>query len=267
MIPLPHRRAAPPRRPARAAFTLIEVMVATGILMILVLVVGGVFTQASAAWDAGYARAEGGMIARSIVGAVQRDLQTAIDGRPFKGLGFGDDPIELSDKKAKFVAFLPRDPSRRGDRGLHLIEYTVGAGGVTRTDSLVVWNNGQWKTDNPKTSQLYTGTTGSEGTTGADETSTQNSSSFSVRGISFVSDDAASDSARSTFQSQRDFGDHVSWTGTGRRAWGGVYVAIDQSGAYAGLEVRSFGKDGKHDEEGTYAGGEGRKKGDDIISH
>ena len=49
------------RRRAAAAFTLIELMVATGILAILVLMVGGLFSQASSVWDAGYVRAEGGM--------------------------------------------------------------------------------------------------------------------------------------------------------------------------------------------------------------
>ena len=64
-------------------FSLIEVMVATLILMILVLMTGAVFRAGASAWDTGYAKAEGGAIVRTVAGAIQRELSKAVDARYF----------------------------------------------------------------------------------------------------------------------------------------------------------------------------------------
>ena len=74
------------------AFTLIEVLVATAIMAIIVLMLGGVFNQASSSWDSGYARAEEGMAVRAVIGSLTRDLATAVDGRRY-GL---DKPISTT---------------------------------------------------------------------------------------------------------------------------------------------------------------------------
>jgi len=66
-----------------SGFSLIEVMVATLILLILVLMTGAVFRAGASAWDTGYAKAEGGTIVRAIVGTIQRELSKAVDGRYF----------------------------------------------------------------------------------------------------------------------------------------------------------------------------------------
>ncbi len=66
-----------------AAFTLIEVLVATAGMAIIVLMLGGVFNQASSSWDSGYARAEEGMAVRAVIGSLTRDLATAVDGRRY----------------------------------------------------------------------------------------------------------------------------------------------------------------------------------------
>ena len=91
-----------------AGFSLIEVMVATSIVLILVVLVGSVFRQASSAWDSGYARAEGGMVVRGVLGAIQRELSRAVDGRHFPGawpLAYRDDPVYVSDN-GKTLAFI-----------------------------------------------------------------------------------------------------------------------------------------------------------------
>ena len=124
-----------PRRRG-AAFTLIELMVATGILTILVLMVGGLFSQASSVWDAGYVRAEGGMVARAIVGTIQRDLQMAVDGRAFDGLGFSSPVKSSGSGSIEMVTLSPVERAKRakGDRGLRLVKYSVSAGGVSREE-------------------------------------------------------------------------------------------------------------------------------------
>ena len=59
------------------AVTLIEVLVATFILMIIVLILSKVFHQASITWSAGFRRAEGNMTGRSSVGFMARELMNA----------------------------------------------------------------------------------------------------------------------------------------------------------------------------------------------
>jgi len=68
---------------AASGFSLIEVMVATLILMILVLMTGAVFKAGASAWDTGYAKAEGGAIVRTVAGVIQRELSKAVDARYF----------------------------------------------------------------------------------------------------------------------------------------------------------------------------------------
>lgn len=60
------------------AFTLIEVLVATFILIVMVLILSKIFHQASVAWSAGFRRAEGNMTGRSAVGFMARELMNAV---------------------------------------------------------------------------------------------------------------------------------------------------------------------------------------------
>ena len=258
----------------RRGFTLIEVMVATGILLIIVMMVGGLFTQASSVWDAGYVRAEGGMVARAIVGAIQRDLQTAVDGRAFDGLGFGTKPLVSESGTIKFVSMKTPDATvgaagdaSKKDRGLHLITYTLAKGRVTRRDEAIIPNGRdgatgrtKWKLDSSKsasekTSVIYGGSDGSEGAVGADEVSAANSSSFRIDDIGLVygkpkdgSSELRVSNLRKSFEkstSQKDhddFEDYVAWSGTsGMPDWCRVRVVVVSQGSKTGLEVRSAG--------------------------
>ena len=107
-----------------AAFTLIEVMVATAIMVIMVFMVGSVFQQSSSAWDAGYARAEGGMAVRTVVGSLTRDLATAVDGRRF-GMSA---PVEVSGGSLKLVRL-------GSDGSFEEVEYTLGDDTAKRKSS------------------------------------------------------------------------------------------------------------------------------------
>ena len=49
------RPPASPSASRRGAFTLIEVMVATAVMLIMVVMIGALFRQASSSWDSGYA--------------------------------------------------------------------------------------------------------------------------------------------------------------------------------------------------------------------
>ena len=125
------------RRHGAAGFSLIEVMVATGVLLVVVLMVGAVFRQASSSWDGGYARAEGGMIVRGVLGAIQRDLSQAVDGRRF--LEDWDVPVKVSGGEVQFVR--PYFDQETKEEQYHLVTYTAGAGSVKRKWQLLKWNN------------------------------------------------------------------------------------------------------------------------------
>ena len=245
------------RKCRTGGFTLIEVMVATGILLVLVMMVGGLFTQASSIWDAGYVRAEGGMVARAIIGSIQRDLQTAVDGRAFDGLGFSDSPVKSGNGQISFVAMVPVDktvgnsPATR-DRGFHLITYSLSRGSVRRSDQPVVSSSrdsstgrAKWTAASGTSSVIYGGSDGSEGAAGADEASAQNSSSFQISDIGLVYGDSADSSLRKSFESGNDHGDfddYVAWGGaSGAPSWCRVRVVVSSQGSKTGLEVKSVG--------------------------
>ncbi len=66
------------RKTDEKGFTLIEVLVATFILVVMVLILSKVYHQASVAWSAGFRRADGNMTGRSAVGFMARELMNAV---------------------------------------------------------------------------------------------------------------------------------------------------------------------------------------------
>lgn len=110
-------------------FSLIEVMVATTILMIIVIMVGNIFRHSTSAWETGYSTAEGVSGVRSVLGTVERELAQAIDGRAY-GLS---DPVVVSGNSIEFYRY--SEPIKKGstDRELQKIKYTFGKNNVTRS--------------------------------------------------------------------------------------------------------------------------------------
>ena len=64
-----------------AGFSMVEVLVASTILVVIVMMLGMLFQQTSLAWRTGTRRAESFMQVRSGVGAIQRDASAAVDAR------------------------------------------------------------------------------------------------------------------------------------------------------------------------------------------
>lgn len=110
-------------------FSLIEVMVATTILMIIVIMVGNIFRHSSSAWETGYSTAEGASGVRSVLGTVQRELAQAIDGRKFDL----SEPVDIDGNKITFYRY--SEPIKKGskDKELQKIEYTFNRNNVTRS--------------------------------------------------------------------------------------------------------------------------------------
>ena len=64
-----------------AGFSMVEVLVASTILVVIVMMLGMLFQQTSLAWRTGTRRAESFMQVRSGVGAIQLDASAAVDAR------------------------------------------------------------------------------------------------------------------------------------------------------------------------------------------
>jgi hypothetical protein len=117
----------------KTGFSLIEVMVATTILMIIIIMVGNIFRHASSAWDTGYSSSEGIAGVRSVLGIFQRELADAIDGRKFEKWSL---PINVTGTTVEFYRYVdPRNySSKNGDSELEIqkITYSFSDGRVTR---------------------------------------------------------------------------------------------------------------------------------------
>ena len=221
------------------AFTLIEVMVATTILLLMTVMMGALFRQASSAWDAGNAEAEGGMIVRGVVGAITRDMATAVDGR-----AYGEASFTCSGSKLEFVCLKPTVRNGVTNREPHKITYQGGSS-VKRTDS-VQKESGGWQSAG--SSDIYAG-------------------------------DAAGYSAKFTFEaidpppknktnpnssdSDRSGSDYEGLQESDEYIWDGpvavkVTLKLTQDGSFSGLSVRSWGRNGVE-------GASGNGEDDDIV--
>lgn len=212
------------------AFTLIEVMVATTILLLMTVMMGALFRQASSAWDAGNSQAEGGMIVRGVVGAVTRDMATAVDGRAY-GLGSS---FVCSGGKLQFWCLKPTVRNGVTNREPHLITYTGGTT-VERRDKPLGGTE--------KKSDIYPGD------------STGFGAKFTFEAIDppppSQTNPGSSDSARGGYED-----DGYLWDGPVAVK---VTLSLKQNGSFAGLSVRSWGRNG-------VAGAAGNGEDDDIVA-
>ena len=210
-----------------AGFTLVELVVATAILIILTFMTGSLFRQATSAWDTGRVRGEGGMVARAILGAVSRDMASAIDPRPF------GESFPSSGSTLKLVCL--KAPDADGNSVFRVV-YTVGNASVTRKEK--PWTGSGWGSETE--SILFEREAG------------ENSFSIDNPGSAFTVLDADPDerdyeSEYGTFDSK--------WTGPASVK---VRVVFTQKGSFAGVQVRSLGKNGVED-------GTDGKNDDDIV--
>ncbi len=240
MFPNPRTREPSNRR---SGFTLIEVMVATAVMAIMVVMIGGLFQQASSSWDAGYIRAEGGMAVRAVVGALTRDVATAVDGRRF-GLS---DPVEV--ESSRVTMYRLASGSIGGNRDIVKVEYkSSGSGSNCKV-----------------TRQVGSGTpqpvySGGQGSNGARFT-------FSAAVTNYNSYVSSTRRRKLSRPYEKDYLDETGNTTdsefSGKAYWNVPYVkvrcALTRSGTFSGLTVRSLGRDGVEN------GKEGETARDDII--
>ncbi len=232
-----------------SGFSLIEVMVATAILMVVVLMIGAVFRQASSSWDSGYARAEGGMIVRGVIGSIERELSGAVDGRMFGSVWSYDDvPVFVEKSKLAFICFKEATGSGTSTiREPHLIVYTWGGGEMKRSDKVLRVVGGEWKAGTEDTTIIY-----------SEESSSSSKSPYSAK-FEFVQTDVPHDpSGIRTYENVANngvtFSNEIFWN----VASVSINVSLTRTGSFSGLEVTSFGRNGVPDSDI-------KTKNDDII--
>ena len=226
----------------RSGFTLIEVLVATTIMLLLIVMIGSLFRQATSSWDTGHARGEGGMVTRGVVGAISADLATAIDGRPY-GAGLP----AASGSTLTFVCYKPTLDGGSKRREVHKISYRVGSGQVTREDT--VWNGKGF--GNRTESVLYKES--------KDSSDYRYGMEFKVATLD-KPDSGLLSPSQFPKESDRTYETKTTWDGT----WADpvsvkVRVTLTQEKAFSGLTVRSLGRNGVDDDD------EKSKEPDDIL--
>ena len=119
---------------------MIEVLVASTILTVIVMMLAMLFQQTSVAWRTGLMRASGFMQLRSYIGAIQRDASAAIDAKNIPAAllhgGGSGDKQSFSANEISFYTLTGVDTNRslkyvthysNGDRQQYRLEWTGSA--------------------------------------------------------------------------------------------------------------------------------------------
>jgi len=116
------------RLPDCSGFSLIEIMVATVILIVIVLITSAIFHQSNVAWDGGMRKAEGGMMARAVLGLIARELSQAVGDLDILNTG-----EILSENWIRFVTLT--GDNKTGERVARQIQYDLDNERLKRTES------------------------------------------------------------------------------------------------------------------------------------
>lgn len=139
-----------------SGFSLVEILVATTILLVIVVLVSMVFQQQSAAFQAGVDRTQGQSALRSVMGMVSRDLSLAVDSEDYLDLPKN----KFSSTSLSFLALTGVDgkdnvgADSEGTLSLQLIKYSYSSKVVSREVSNISFSKGGWKTSGAKKSAL-----------------------------------------------------------------------------------------------------------------
>jgi prepilin-type N-terminal cleavage/methylation domain-containing protein len=144
----------------RSGFSLIEILVATTILLVIVILASLVFQQTTGAYQTGERKVNAQVALRNVVGALTRDLALAVDSDHYSGVD-----NDFSEGSLSFVA-LTGTPGRdvRGEendksKDYRTARYITYSSNGQRTEHPMTcrWENGQlkWKKEGGVTSSLF----------------------------------------------------------------------------------------------------------------
>ncbi len=125
---------------SKSGFSLVEVLIATSILLVIMVLVSIVFQQQSGAFQSGRDRVSGQASLRNVIGVISRDLSLAVDSKQYTGKGvMGIEENSFSGNSMRFLA-MTGDPARKSNgsdkengTSLQRIEYRYSAGFLNRT--------------------------------------------------------------------------------------------------------------------------------------
>ena len=125
------------RNPSRCAgFSMVEVLVASTILVAIVLMLGMLFQQTSLSWRIGVKRADGFMKVRALIGAIQRDASAAVDARFISAelkSQLGGDTQSFDDPLKFYTLTGTTEPDKDAEvmRALKFVTYNISSGART----------------------------------------------------------------------------------------------------------------------------------------
>ncbi len=128
----------------RSGFSLIEILVATSILLVIVVLASLVFQQMTGAYQTGGRKMDSQVVLRNVIGAVTRDLALAVDDADYPGL----DVNSFSDGNSiTFLALTGRpglDANNNSVRTAQVISYSLNGNIVKRTEQATTCVDGNW---------------------------------------------------------------------------------------------------------------------------
>jgi hypothetical protein len=110
-----------------AGFTLLEVLVAMGVLMLIVMMMATLFHSSTTAWENGLRQAEISLEARAVMNMIQRDLSHAV----------ADPELECQFARGS-VQFYRPDISDSTNRTMTRVRYAFGSRAVTRVQRRLI---------------------------------------------------------------------------------------------------------------------------------
>jgi type II secretory pathway pseudopilin PulG len=139
-------------------FTLLEILVAMGLLMVIVLMMSTLFHASTTAWTNGLRQAEMSIQARSVISLIQRDVSQAVFDEELQGLG----GMSLVDGADTLTVYTPGGMANT-NRLFREVKYassgigSADGGVITRKERLIdpsaavgdYGSPGSWSTDSP----------------------------------------------------------------------------------------------------------------------
>jgi prepilin-type N-terminal cleavage/methylation domain-containing protein len=128
----------------RRGFTLVEILVATSILMVIVLKVSMVFQQSNGAFQGGLRRVKDQTVLRGILGAIARELMLAVPITEEEYPGLADEVAFSSQTDIAFVALSGDLDTAAKRRAPQWINFYYEGGEVKRAVADITYKDGEW---------------------------------------------------------------------------------------------------------------------------
>ena len=131
-------------RRGSGGFSLIEILIATTILLVIVVLASMVFQQTTGAYQTGERKVNAQVALRNVLGSITRDLALAVDSSKYKGLGASS----IGDGHSITFFALTGTPGIENGKVVRTVQklsYSFAGGVVKRTELNTTVEDGTWK--------------------------------------------------------------------------------------------------------------------------